>query len=298
MRKGYTLVEVLVSLILMGIVVTMVMRMLQSQHQNWKAESDRADAGMMALGTLEEITRSIRATGGGMPPGIGGVRTWSPSTPGVTFVVNRSRWIDTVGGYTYVPADRKLRLAIDTAANFSDQGYALVTIRRPSFAGPLGVPNVDSAYLFPILDRVVAGNSCTTDSLVLDAGVLANAPNNWTNPANVMVSTNGLIYNIDSVTFRKSNDTLYSWANRSAPMVYALGVDTLRFQYHHPVAGWGDTLSSSVPPKALDMVRVRVVIRNRRQSQWLADHDPSSRGYRFSRVETEISMRNDSLVNR
>ncbi|MBK9576650.1 MAG: type II secretion system protein [Fibrobacterota bacterium] len=297
MKRAFTLLEVLVSIVLLGIVASMAMYVFRSQHQNLQSEADHSEVGMMAMGTLDEISRAIRMTGGGMPLGVGGIRTWSTTTPAVTFVVNRSRWTDTASGYSYVPGSRRLRLAIDSASKFSDAGYAYLSLTTPSIPGSTGVPSISVNYRLPIVDRVAGGNACTTDSLVLDAGMLVDPPNNWTNVANIQVAPNSLVYNIDSVSFLKSNDTLYTWANRSPRTVYALGVDTFLVQYHHPNAGWANGLSSILPSNAVDMVRVRVVIRNRRHSQWLEDKNPGSRGYRFFRLETEVSLRNDSLVN-
>ncbi len=298
MRRGVTLVEVLVSLVVLVVVATMAMQVFRSQHQNWKSESDRAEVGMMALGTIDEISRAVRMTGGGMPRGAGGLKTWAVATPGITFVVNRSRGIDTVRGYTYLPTSRKLQVALDSAGRFSDSGYALLTVRTPAIAGPGGTPSVNTTYRLPILERVGRGGAgCTRDSLVLDARVLTDAPNNWTNATNIAVTNNTLVYNIDSLSFRKSNDTLYTWANRAKATVFALGIDSFRVQYRHPVAGWSDALSNSHPAKAVDMVRIRVVMRNRVKSQWLQTKVPSSKGYRYTRLETEVSLRNDSLVN-
>lgn len=297
MRRGVTLVEVLVSLVVLVVVATMAMQVFRSQHQNWKSESDRAEVGMMALGTIDEISRAVRMTGGGMPRGAGGIKTWAASTPGITFVVNRSRGIDTVRGYTYLPTSRKLQVALDSAGRFSDSGYALLTVRHPATVGPAGTPSVDELYRLPILERVDGGSSCGRDSLVLDARVLANLPNNWSSPTNILVASNTLVYNIDSLSFRKSNDTLYTWANRAKATVFALGIDSFRVQYRHPVAGWSDALSNTTPAKAVDMVRIRVVMRNRVKSQWLQTKDPSSKGYRYTRLETEVGLRNDSLVN-
>jgi prepilin-type N-terminal cleavage/methylation domain-containing protein len=297
MKRGFSLIEILVSLAILAVVGTATMMAFGSQHQNWKSETDRVESGMMAMGTLDEIGRGVRSIGGGLPLGRAGISSWRPVNSGITFVVNRSRWIDTAGGYTYLPTLGRLQVAVRSAAGFTDSGYALVPLTIPTSPGPGTTPSFDSVFALRILERV-SGGACTSDSLVLDASGLSGAPNNWTDNTSVKVLSNGLVYNMDSVSFVQSHDTLMTWVDRSPPQAYALGIDTFRVQYHHPSAGWADTVSILPPAGRVDMVRLRLVSRNRSASQWLADHDPSSKGYRFVRLETEVSLRNDSLVNR
>ena len=152
-------------------------------------------------------------------------------------------------------------------------------------------------FRLPILERISSTGGCG-DSIVLDAGTLTDFPQSWTWSAAIGVQANTLVYNLDSVSYRKSGDTLYTRWNRQPEGVYALGVDSLRIQYWHPVAGWGDSLSGSTPANRIEKVRIRLVMRTRKIDKKLLSQSPVSRGYRFSTMETEVALRNDSLVNR
>ncbi|MCB9495479.1 MAG: type II secretion system protein [Fibrobacteria bacterium] len=290
MRKGFTLIEILVSLVILGLITTMAMRVFRSQHQSWKSESDRADIALMAKGTLEEIGRAIRMTGGALPQGAGGIRIWTTTEPGVTFVLNQTQWADTAYGSTYLPGERKLRVAIDSAAKFSDSGFVILSATSTA-------TSTTDVYRLPILERVTRFGSCTKDSLVLDAGILVDPPNSFSTSADISVPSNTLVFNLDSISYFKSHDSLFYKANQNPPMLFALGIDTLKFSYFHPVDGWRSGLSTSNPAGRIDMVRIRLVMRTLKASRSLLEKDSTSRGHRFIRLETEVSMRNDSLVN-
>lgn len=297
-RRGFTLVEILIALVILGFVTGMAMTMFQYLNRNWKTTSDKAETVMMARGTLDEIARSIRMTGGWLPDGSSGLKVWGGGPERVTFVLNNTQWIDTARGSTYVPADRRLRVAVDSAARFSQNGQILATFLVPSAtAVSPAAGSVPRTLRLPIVERVASTGGCG-DSLVLDASSLYDAPNSWTWPQAVVAIAGGLVYNYDSVTYRQVQDTLMVRWNTQPETPFALGIDTFKLSYWHPVAGWRDSLSSSSPANRIEKVRIRVVSRSRKPDSKLLAQNPSSGGYRRSVLETEISLRNDSLVNR
>jgi len=297
-RRGFTLVEILVAMVILGFITGMVMTVFQYQNRNWKTESDKAEVAMMARGTLDEFTRSIRMTGGWLPDGTSGLKVWGSGEERITFVLNGAEWIDTSRGYAYIPSSSKLRVAVDSAARFSQSGYALLDLMvPPSGSASPTVGSVNKSFRLPILDRVSSTGGCG-DSLILDASVLTNSPNSWTWTAAIGVATKTLVYNLDSVAYRKSSDTLYTKWNRQPETVYSLGVDTLKLKYWHPVSGWLDSLSSANPANRIEKVRVHLVMRTRKVDKKLLAQIPATRGYRFSTMETEVALRNDSLLNR
>lgn len=296
-RRGVTLIELLVALVILGAVVGMAMTIFRSQHQNWKTGSDKIEVGIMAKGALDEIGSAIRMTGQVLPRGKAGIQLAVSPAVGASFVLNRARWVDTTAGFVYDPAGKILRIAVDSAGKFSDQGYALLSITTPP-QGVNGLPAQAAYYTLPIAARVVHSGGCASDSLVLDATQLASLPNGWLSAGNIDVAASTLVYNVDTVSYAKSGDTLYVRMNRGVATPYAIGIDSLKLQYHHPSAGWSDGLSSAAPANAVDLVRIRVVSRSLRRSGWLLSKIPSSRGYQFVRLETEVGLRNDSLVNK
>lgn len=298
LRRAFTLIEVLVAMVLFVSVGAMVMMVFTNQNRSFKTESDKIDVAMMAQGTLDELTRAVRMTGAGLPDGAAGLKVWGAGEERATFVMNDTRGVDTVANYAYVPIRRRLRIAVHDASRFSDSGFARVTLLTPppGYHAPFGGTTARN-FTLGILERVAQAGGCG-DSLVLDATPLIAAPNRWDRVTDVRAVKNSLVHNIDSLTYRKGGDTLYLRQNRQAETRFALGVDSLHFRYWHPAAGWLDSLSGAKPANQIDKVWIRLVMRTRVPDAKLRKQDPSSRGYRFAIMETEVSLRNTNLVNR
>jgi hypothetical protein len=120
----------------------------------------------------------------------------------------------------------------------------------------------------------------------------------WNLAGDIQVPANQLVYGYDSITYRKSQDTLYIRQNQSPEMTFAIGIDFLHIQYHHPTDGWLDSLSPNPPANAIDKVRIRLVTRTLTVDNKLLAQDSASGGYYRSALETEVSVRNSNLVNR
>lgn len=300
LRNGITLVEILVSLVILGIVVSFAMFEFLAQDRSWKTESDKAAVGMMAKGTLDELSHAARLTGGGLPWDVGGIKVWGHGLARVTFVSNENGWVDTVrGAGIYDPGSRSLAIAVDSARNFPDLGYVLLDVMVPANSTSTSPTDLHT-YLLGIRKRL-SGGACAKDSLVLMADTFYNY--GWTTPSALIVSNNTLVYRLDSVTYHKANDTLYVRRNRQPEpgIVYALGVDTLNLTYRHPGNPdtlWLDSLSPAAPANVIDQVRIHLVTRSLQPDPKLRQQDSASRGYHFSTLETEVTLRNDHLLNR
>jgi len=284
------MIELMVALSLFVAVGAIAMSVFLFQNRNWKTESDKAEVAMVAKGTLDELTRCIRSTGASLPDGAGGIKVWGSGDSLAVFVTNDNQWIDTMGGAIYLPDQGLLRVSVRDASQFSDKGNAVVTLRTP----PSGTPR---NYVMEIRERISSAGSCG-DSLVLDASAFAAAPLSWLDPNDVQGVSNSSVYNLDSLLWRKSHDSLFVRRNRMTESVFALGIDTLELRYWHPVDGWQDSLSGTAPANQIDKVWVRLVTRNSKPDRKLLGSDPSSRGFRFSSLETEVALRNAKLHNR
>lgn len=287
-RRGISLIELLVAMVLFAIVASLAMMVFSNQNRSFKMESERAEASLMAKGTLDELTHAVRMTGSNLPDGTAGIKIWSSTTESTTFVMNSPMndlgGLDTLSGFKYDTITRFLHLKISDAKRFADSGFVLI---------PLTVPPSPTAknYTVPIRTRMT---SLCGDSLILDATpLLAVGP---------ITTTTGIeIRNLDSVTYWKRNDTLFIRRNRQPSTPFAIGVDTLQFQYWHRTAGWQSTLWSTGVPETdnkFDKVSIRLVMRNQTFDAKKFKRDSSSRGYSFSVLETEVSMRNTQLVNK
>lgn len=297
-RRGFTLVEILISLVILGIVVGLAMTMFQYQNRNWKTTSDKAETVMMARGTLDEIARSIRMTGGWLPDNSAGLKVWGSGPERITFVLNNTQWIDTLRNLDYLPATRQLRIQIDSAVRFSQSGQVMLTVLVPGVGASSGTIGTNPrTFRLPILERIASAGGCG-DSLLLDASSFYEAPNSWTWANAIDRVVGSPVYNYDSVTYRQVQDTLMVRWNSQQETPFALGIETFSLKYWHPVSGWLDSLSGTAPANRIEKVRIRVVSRSRKPDNKLLEQNPSSGGYHRSVLETEISLRNDSLVNR
>jgi prepilin-type N-terminal cleavage/methylation domain-containing protein len=294
-RRGISLVEILVSLVILGVVVGIAMVEFQYQNRNWKTESERAAASMMAKGTLDALTLGARSTGGGLPASSAGMMVWGAGEERVTFVMNKTGWVDNVSGYVYDPKTASLEIAVDSASKFEDTGYVRLGLNAPAGKGSSGPALYPQTFVLGIKGRV-SGGGCAVDSLVLDATPFLDSL--WNLAGDIQVPAGQQVYGYDSIRYRKSQDTLYLRQDQSPEMVYAVGVDSLHIQYHHPAAGWLDSLSSVAPANVIDKVWIRLVTRTLTVDNKLLAQNPASGGYYRCALETDVSVRNSNLVNR
>jgi hypothetical protein len=293
------LAELLVALVVFAVVSAGAFYLLSSQNREWKLTLDRTSLDLVGKGTLDELQKAVRTSGSGLPDSVGGMKVWASGEEMATFVSNLGGGIDSAAGFDYVPdaGSGKLWVQVTDALNFEDSGYARLDLLTAVDHGHgLSGSGGAKSYTLRILDRV---SGCGSDSVILDVSSLVAEPHKWDQPGDVRVPYMAQVVNIDSNTYRKSNDTLYVRHN-SQPLesVLTTGVDFLRFWYHHPVDGWLDSLSPTAPANQVDKVRIRLVMRTGTVDPVLLQHDPSSRGYQLLRMETEVATRTAALTNR
>jgi prepilin-type N-terminal cleavage/methylation domain-containing protein len=296
-RRGVTLIEILVALSLFVLVGSGAMYVLSAQNRNWKLASDQSDMNMTAKSVLDELSRSFRMVGSGLPDYAGGMVVHGSGEERVTLVMNESGADDTVLGCYWDRAAKRLRIAVHDATRFEYLGYARIDLRVPAPGLHAASGLSTQSFSLGIVDRTDAQGSCG-DSLILDTSPLQNAPIYWTNAGDIAPLVNGTVQNIDSVTYRKSFDSLYVKRNIQSETIFATGLDSLRFWYNHPTAGWQDSLSPVYPANTVNKVRVRIVLRTSKVDSKLLAQVPSSRGYQFWRMETDLALRNTNLTNR
>jgi prepilin-type N-terminal cleavage/methylation domain-containing protein len=296
-RRGVTLIEILVALSLFVLVGSGAMYVMSAQNRNWKLASDKSEMNMMAKSSLDELGRSFRMVGSGLPDSAGGMKVYGAGEERVTLVMNESGGDDTVLGSYWDRTAKRLRIAVHDASRFGYQGYARIDLQVPSPGLHAASGVTVQSFTLGVADRTDALGSCG-DSVILDTSPLQNAPNSWTNAGDVAPLLNGIVRNIDSLSYRKSQDTLYMKRNIQGETIFATGIDSLRFWYNHPTAGWQDSLSSTSPANAVNKVRIRIVLRTRKVDRKLLAQVPSSRGFQFWRMETDLALRNTNLTNK
>lgn len=311
MRRGFSLVEILVALVIMVLVSSSVLLVFQYQSRNAGTQRAVAEMNLMAKGASEELTRTLRMAGGMLPPGNGGLRVWGAGPERVTVVLNRNGSVDTtrepsvfvygtlgVGAKSYTNA---LILPVRNVSGFTDKGYVLTTVRTPPMTFPVGTtpaPIKDTMIVLPVLAlyKSFSAAGVTTGAAVIADGSWFASKWKWMN--SVRTDVNVFVYAIDSVRYRLVGDTLLRRVNRNDSAPYALGVDSLRLQYQHPNGIWYDSLWSAVPSGQIEKVRVSLKIRTRKKDNALARSNPATKGYHYQVIVNEVALRNvETLVN-
>lgn len=295
-RRGLTLIEILVALSLFTVVGGGVMYVLTVQNRAWNTTSDEATMNLTAKATLDELARSFRMTGSGLPDMSGGMQVHGAGEEKVVLVMNESGGDDTILGWTWDMDSMRLRLSVHDASRFEYLGYARLALQVPAPGLHAASGTTTRLFTLGVVDRTTEATSCG-DSVILDLRPLQEAPVGWDQVGDITPLLNGTVQNVDSISFRKSRDTLFVRRNIQGETPYATGIDSLRFWYHHPVDGWKDSLSSSFPSNTIDKVRIRLVLRTPRVDARLLARDPKSRGYRFNRMQMDIALRNLNLTN-
>jgi len=298
MRRGVTLIELLVAAAVFMVVGSGIMYALSSSNQDWAIASGKVSMELTAKATLEELARAVRMTGSGLPDRMGGVKVFGAGEEKATFVMNENGGVDTVRNSSWEPGSGTLRIHVKDATRFSYKGYVRVDLDVP----PIGAHRDDllgtftKSFTLGVLDRTTSGAGCG-DSILVDVSALEAAPYNWNKPGDISALGNSLIQSLDSITYRKSGDTLFLKRNIQSETAFTTGVDSMRIWYHHPIDGWGDSLSGTLPADRFDKVRIRLVMRTKNVDFALLRRDKASRGYRLFRMETEVAMRNSELSN-
>lgn len=297
-RRGVTLIEILVALSVFMVVGGGVMYVLAAQNRSWKLSSDVAEMNLAARLVLDELTRSFRMTGSGLPDFVGGLKVYGSGEEKVVIVMNESGQQDEILGWSRDIPSATLSLRVTDVARFPVKGYVRVDLLVPAPGAPFWNGVSWKTFVLEVKDRA-DGNGTCYDSLILDASPLQNAPNLWVRNGDITpMSPGGLVQNIDSIRYWKSNDTIYVKRNAQDATPFAFGIDSLRFWYEHPSDGWLDALSPNYPANSVDKVRVRIVFRTKKVDSKLLSRDPSSRGYQFCRMETDLALKNVNLTNK
>ncbi len=296
-RHGVTLIEVLVAMAIFVIVGSGAMYVLSAQNRTWKLSADQATMNLTAKATLDELLRSIRMAGSGLPDYSGGLKVYGSGEERVSIAMNDGGGKDTILGWNWNLTTKRLSIAVHDASRFAYLGYARIDLQTPSPGFHAGSGLANRSFSLGVVERADAYHSCG-DSVILDVSSLQDPPNNWNQEGDLVPLPNGLVQNFDSITYRKSNDTLYLTRNIQAETIFALGVDSMRLWYNHPTSGWGDSLSSSFPAGFVNKVRLRLVLRTLHKDSKLLATNPSTRGFQFTRMETDLALRNTNLINK
>ncbi len=311
--KGFTLIEVLIAMVIMVLISSGVLLTFQYQNKNLVTQRGIAEMNLMAKGISEEMSRNLRMAGGVLPPGVGGLKVYGNGVERLTVVLNRGGGVDTTRDMSYFRPgsittsqgvfQNALFLPVRHVTGvFTDSGYIVTTVRVPPSSYPLGTtpaPTTDTMIVLPVLEMSTnfsIGGIAAGPFVIVDGSWFASK---WPWLNSVQTSANMYVYGLDSVRYWASADTVFRKINRNDSAAYALGVDSLRLQYMHPTGAWSDSLLGTDPANQIQKARVRIRVRTRQKDLSLAASNPSTKGYHYQTIETEVALRNTStLVNK
>jgi prepilin-type N-terminal cleavage/methylation domain-containing protein len=314
MRRGFTLIEILIALVIMALVSAGVLTVFQYQNRNASVQRDVAEMNLMGKGMMEELSRNIRMAGGALPPGIGGLKVYGSGSERVKVALNRNDGVDTVATpsqFNNAPQtmpccgtfQKFLVLPVKNVAGvFTDSGYVLTDVRVPPVGAPAGTaPSKDTMIVLKILKLVPSGTTAWVNGVLLSSPFLivdgSWFGSNWNWANSVQTNVNTLVYAMDSVLYWMSNDTVYRKIDRNLQGAYAVGVDSLHLQYQDPTGAWADSLTVA-GAGTIVMAKIRLRVRTRHADPVLLRVNPSSLGRHYQTVQSEVSLRNSStLVN-
>lgn len=315
MRKAFSLPEILIALVIMVVISSGVLLVFQYQNKNMITQRATAEMNLMAKGMSEELSRTVRMAGGVLPPGVGGLVTKGGGNESLTVVLNRAAGVDTarLNSFYYPSAnlvtsvgtfDKVLLIPMKNVAGiFTDSGYLVTTVRVPPFPCAVNTPpTTDMMMVLKILKiatGITVGPITTGAILIVDASWFASR---WNYPTAVSINANTYVYALDSVKYWKSNDTVFRRINRNDAAAFAVGIDSLRLQYNQPSGNatvWADSVVPTNTALQVNKSRIRMRVRTRQKDYALAIKNPSTKGYHYQIVETEVALRNAStLVNK
>lgn len=313
MRRGFSLIEILVALVIMVLVSSGVMVVFQYQNKNMLTQREIAEMNLMAKGVSEEMSRTLRMAGGVLPPGVGGLKVQASGPERVTVVLNRAGGVDTtradskfyVGTLVWSGNSYKNALLLPVRhvkGVFTDSGYVVTTVKVPPVSYPTGTypaPIKDTMIVLPV-QKLIENASFPG----LGAGAMVVVDGSWFADRwpwlhSVATSSNTFVYALDSVRYWHRDDTVFRKINRNDSAAYAVGIDSMRLRYMHPSGAWSDSLLATDPANQIQKARARFCVRTRHKDRSLEASNPSTRGYHFQTIETEVALRNAStLVNK
>jgi len=314
MRKAFTLPEILIALVIMVMISSGVLVVFQYQNRNMITQRATAEMNLMAKGMSEELSRTIRMAGGVLPPGVGGLVTDGTGNESLTVVLNRGAGVDTarLNSFYYPTSlttgvgtfNKALLIPMENVQGiFTDSGYIATTVRVPPY--PCAVNTAPTTDMLVVLKILKISTGVTIGPITTGAVIIADASwfaSRWNYSTAISISANTYVYALDSVKYWKSNDTVFRQINRNASAAFAVGIDSLRLQYNQPSGNstvWADSVVPSNTAQLIQKVRIRMRVRTRQKDFTLAKKNPSTNGYHYQIIESEVGLRNSStLVNK
>lgn len=268
-ESGFTLVELIISLVMIGVITTAAFSFYLNQHNQWIIQEQISEMQQNVRVSMDELVQHIRMAGGGSLPG-SLPAIWGTDTDPDTILVR----------YNLANCSSLIEKKID---NYSDPIY-LDTMSCVSDTGRIFicVPLGDPSYPYGEWVAVCQINqSGSWKSLLHTEDLSYNYP-----VGSEIFQMEEYKYYIDQTT-DSTHPVLMRAKDGENPVVFAENIENLDFSY---ILATGDTLSVPGSYSKLRNVTISLVARTER-----SDPDFSGDGYRRRDLNTTVKMRNFGL---
>jgi len=292
MKRGFTLVEILVALVISTMVISGVLVTLQYQFKNWVQLEQKAQMTQMTRGIQSEFSRVIRMAGGEMAAGTGGVRDLGDSGLCVLLNENSITWAPADSG-DYQPGLHTFRVAMTRDTQFVPGMTLSLRVNVPPKGSASGTTrSLDTLLTLNVTAVKHASDTSKPDTLTFDVTDLTTSWS-WAGALQAKVGMN--IYSGDSICYRRRADTLMKFVQdvyrRQDSGYLAIDIDSFKVQYFVLSKGWVGVVSNA-GADTVQKVRVRLVVRTHTPDPSLKRSQPATGGYKREATELEYSLRN------
>ena len=284
-RNGFTLVELLISAVLLGIITLAVFQFYAREHQVYSVQGEVANAQQNVRIALDELVINLMSAGADLPPGFSPVVSANTDPDTIVVRYNKTGCTITVGDHTQIQQSRPIHThdTVTCFTPFIGQRVYLVHL-NPSFGEPSGewFTLTNTAYN--------PGNGWQE---IHHAEVLLGEPK----PGDYVLVMEEVKYYIDSSSSAeaRAHPKLMKIRNGFPPEIYAEDIVDLQFVYFLGGAV-PDTLDDFLAAgrDASDIENVQILVQSRTQKR--DPHWPADGGYRLRTLSSEVHLRNLNLL--
>ncbi len=270
-EKGFTLIEVLISILLAGIVTTATMQFYVSEHNNMLAQHDISDMQQNLRACVQELTSNLRNAGSNIPNELLAIESSDGNPDSLTIRYSPMGGSATIGENT--PITEADPIHIDTSIDIS------------SFQTGMTV--------FLWHNALKIGEWFTITSIVPDNGAgwaeihhmgqpFTNAPM----PGDQLIQLEESSYFIDAVD--STNLLFMKITNGGTPQVYAESINDFQLQF---ILSTSDTVTVIGVNDTVHVVNVTMTAQTSNVDFELANRSQDGRRHRT--LSTDILIRNN-----
>ncbi len=284
-RNGFTLVELLISAVLLGIITLAVFQFYAREHQVYSVQGEVSNAQQNARIALDELVINLMSAGAELPPGFSPVVSANTDPDTIVVRYNKTGCTITVGDHTQIQQSRPIHTH-DTVTCFTPSiGQRVYLVHKnPSLGEPSGewFTLTNTSYN--------PGNGWQE---IHHAEVLLGEPK----PGDYVLVMEEVKYYIDSSSSAeaRAHPKLMKIRNGFPPEIYAEDIVDLQFVYFLGGAV-PDTLDDFLAAgrDAGDIENVQILVQSRTYKR--DPHWPADGGYRLRTLSSEVHLRNLNLL--